>query len=231
MSTSPQAVKKIARRAWPLGVALAFLVLVALAWALASDWDRFGSLGDAVTSLGTAAPVLYVGLFAIGTVILAPSPVISIAAGVAFGWWGIPLALLGATLGAVASFLLSRYFLRETLDDWLSERATFRAAKTAVDEEGWKVLVLLRLSPAVPFGLLNYLAGLTKVPLTLYVLTTVIGITPGTVVDIHIGVIGAEAAGGAQIAYLVVGLVATAVVALAITWKARSYLREEGVKV
>jgi uncharacterized membrane protein YdjX (TVP38/TMEM64 family) len=230
MNTS-QVVKKVAKRVWPLGAALTVLIVVALAWALASGWGRLGSLGDAVASLGAAGPFLYVCLFVIGTVILAPSPLISIAAGVAFGWWGIPLALLGATLGAMSSFLLSRYFLRDTLDDWLSERATFRAAKTAVDEEGWKVLLLLRLSPAVPFGLLNYLLGLTRVPLKLYVLTTLIGITPGTVVDIYVGVIGAEAAHGAQITYLVLGLVATAAVAVAITWKARCYLREEGVKV
>jgi hypothetical protein len=146
---------------------------------------------------------------------------------------GIPLALLGATLGATGSFLLSRYFSRDTLGDWLSERATFRAAKTAVDEEGTKILALLRLSPAVPFGLLNYLLGLTKVPLTLYI--------------IHFDDADRHNAGddgrhlcrrdwrrgrpnGTQVTYLVVGLVATAVVVIAITWKASSYLHEEGIR-
>ena len=66
--------------------------------------------------------------------------------------------------------------------------------------------MLLRFSPAVPFGLLNYLLGLTKVPLTLYVLTTLIGTTPGPKVGIYVGIIGAEAAHGAQITYLVLGL-------------------------
>jgi uncharacterized membrane protein YdjX (TVP38/TMEM64 family) len=228
---TPKATKKLAKRFWPLGVALTFLVVVVLIWTVASGLGGLGSLGEAVASLGLAAPILYVFLFAAGTVILAPSPLISIAGGVAFGWWGIPLALLGATLGAACSFFLSRHFLRKTLDDWLTERATFRAAKTAVDEEGWKVLVLLRLSPAVPFGLLNYLLGLTRISLVSYLLTTLIGITPGTVVDIYVGLIGVEAAHGAQLTYLIAGLIATTLVAGAITLKARSYLREEGIKV
>ena len=94
----------------------------------------------------------------------------SIAAGVAFGWWGFPLAVVSATAGATVSFLVGRYFLNDDLEDWLTDRRLFRAAKTAIDEEGWRIQILLRLSPAVPFGLLNYMMGLTKTPLATYVL-------------------------------------------------------------
>ena len=231
MGISRKTTKKVARRYWPLGVSFAAVFVVGLLWAAAPVSDSFVALGDTVSSFGAIAPSAYVALFAVGTIILAPSPLLSIAAGVAFGWWGIPLALLGATSGATLSYLISRYFFRDLLNDWLTEHATFRAAKAAVDEEGWRVLVLLRLSPAVPFGILNYLLGVTKTSLPVYLVTTAVGITPGTVVDIYVGVVGAEAAHGTQLSYLIVGLAATMIIAAVITWKARSYLREEGVNV
>jgi uncharacterized membrane protein YdjX (TVP38/TMEM64 family) len=66
-------------------------------------------------------------------------------------------------------------------------------------DEGWRIQILLRLSPAVPFGLLNYMMGLTKTSLSTYVWSTVAGILPGSFVDIYIGVIGQNLAGGAHI--------------------------------
>src|SRR5205823_4375711 len=79
---------------------------------------------------GWAAPFAYIALYVIGTVVLAPSPLMSIAAGVAFGWWGVPLAVVAATAGATVSFLIGRYFLNDDLEDWLTERRIFRAANT-----------------------------------------------------------------------------------------------------
>src|SRR5665213_1330326 len=91
--------------------------------------------------------------------------------------------------------------------------------------------MLLRLSPVVPFGLLNYLLGLTNTSFVTYVTCTVIGILPGSIIDIYIGVIGKSAGNTAQFAYLLAGLIATAALVVLITVKARGYLREAGIKV
>ena len=226
-----QVAKQATKHPWALVAAVALLVAAVLAWMFVPAADWIDSLGKTVAGLGMAAPVIYVGLYILGTIVLAPSPLMSIAAGVAFGWWGLPLAVVAATAGATASFLLSRYFFNDTLDDWLTSRPAFNATRRAVDEESWRILLLLRLSPAVPFGMLNYLLGLTRTPLTTYVVTTALGILPGSFVDIYIGVIGKSAAGTAQLSMLVVGLIATVAVAAMITIKARGYLREAGVKV
>src|SRR4029079_16066018 len=93
---------------------------------------------------------------------------------------GLPLAVVAATAGATVSFLINRYFLEDDLKDWLTDRRIFKTAKQAVDEEGWRIQLLLRLSPAVPFGLLNYLMGLTKTPLAAYVWSGAGGILQGT---------------------------------------------------
>jgi len=207
------------------------LLVIAAGWMAAPASEWISSLSERVAGLGAAGPVIYVVLYILGTIILAPSPLMSIAAGVAFGWWGLPLAVAAATAGATCSFLLSRYFFGDTLEDWLTNRRLLEAAKNAVDEEGWKVLLPLRLSPVVPFGILNYLLGLTKTPLITYVIWTAIGILPGSVIDVYIGVIGANAGDTAQLAYLVVGFVATVAVGILITLKSRAYLQAEGVKV
>jgi uncharacterized membrane protein YdjX (TVP38/TMEM64 family) len=226
-----KAARKVVKHRWPLAAACVLLVAAVLAWMFVPAADWINSLGKTVASLGAAAPAIYLVLYTLGTVVLAPSPLMSIAAGVAFGWWGLPLAVIGATAGATASFLLSRYFFDGAIEDWLTDRPAFNAARRAVDEESWRILLLLRLSPAVPFGLLNYLLGLTRTPLRTYVVTTALGILPGSFVDIYIDVIGKEAGHTAQLSLLVVGLIATIAVAAMITIKARGYLREAGVKV
>jgi uncharacterized membrane protein YdjX (TVP38/TMEM64 family) len=222
--------KRAAKRYWPLGVAAVFTIALLVAWAVAPADGWIKTIAGRVTELGWAAPAAYVVLYIAGTIVLAPSPLMSIAAGVAFGWWGFPLAVIAATAGATASFVISRYFLDDELEDWVADRRIFKAAKRAVDEEGWKIQILLRLSPAVPFGLLNYLMGLTKTPLATYVWSTAIGILPGSFVDIYIGVIGQNLAGGTQIAYLAAGAAITIACAAVITLKARNCLREAGVE-
>jgi uncharacterized membrane protein YdjX (TVP38/TMEM64 family) len=230
MALTKRKAKRAAKRYWPLAAALFGIIIVAVVWAVAPVSDWIEALGHFVQELGTAGPVLYVVLYVIGTVVLAPSPLISIAAGAAFGWWGLPLAVLGATLGACASFLLARYCFDDTLDDWLADRPTFKAAKRAVDEEGWRIQILLRVSPVVPFGALNYLLGLTRTDFTTYVACTALGIFPGSVVDIYIGVLGANANNNVQLAYSIVGLIVTGLIVVLITFKAKAYLREAGVK-
>jgi uncharacterized membrane protein YdjX (TVP38/TMEM64 family) len=230
MARTTKKVKRATKRFWPLVLAAAIVLLLLAAWIIAPADEWIHAIGAKVAELGWLAPFVYIALYIVGTLILAPSPLMSIAAGVAFGWWGFPLAVASATAGATASFLIGRYLLNGDLEDFLTDRQVFKAAKHAIDEEGWRIQILLRLSPVVPFGLLNYLLGLTRAPFGTYVCSTAIGILPGSFVDVYIGVIGQGLAGGTEIAYLVAGAVVTVSCAILITWKARNYLREAGVK-
>jgi uncharacterized membrane protein YdjX (TVP38/TMEM64 family) len=222
--------KKAAKRYWPLGVAGVVLSGIAAAWAVAPTSEWVAVIGQRVEQLGWGAPLIYFLLYIVGTLILVPSPVMVIAGGVAFGWWGLPLALIGETAGCACSFLLSRYFFGNTLEDWLTGHPMFRAVKHAIEEEGWRTLLLLRLSPAVPPSLLNYLLGLTNIPFGTYLIWSTIGNVPSTVVDTYIGVLGANAHDSAQLGFLVVGLIATIALVVLITIKAKGYLRKAGVK-
>src|SRR5689334_23689696 len=108
MAITKKRAKRAAKRYWPLGVAGVILFCIALLWMAvpASEWIE--AIGSRVARLGPIAPIIYFVLFVLGTLVLAPSPLMTIAAGVAFGWWGLPLALISATAGATCSFLLDR---------------------------------------------------------------------------------------------------------------------------
>ncbi|HEX2727732.1 MAG TPA: hypothetical protein VHN20_18060, partial [Beijerinckiaceae bacterium] len=91
-------------------LALAAIVIVTIAaWSLLPIEDWINDFTRWIESLGAWAFVAFGLLYVVGTLLLAPGSVMSIAAGVAFGLWGVPLVLLFATTGAAAAFLIARY--------------------------------------------------------------------------------------------------------------------------
>ena len=164
---------------WKTGVvALALLgaMVAAHFLPLAAGFQRLDSW---LQGLGWAAPLLFVGLYAVGTVLFVPGSVMTIAAGVLFGLWGIPVVSAGSTLGAALAFLVSRYLARGKVERWVAANEKFRAIDKAVGEEGGRLIGLLRLSPVIPFNLSNYLYGLTNVGFWPYVLASWLGMLPG----------------------------------------------------
>jgi len=109
-----------------------------------------------------------------------------------------------------------------------------KAVDQAVTEDGWKVVMLLRLSPMVPFNLQNYFFGVTDIKFWHYVAATFVGIMPGTAIYVYLGAIGAVAGSGSQggalkWTFFGIGLIATVVVTVLITRKAKARLDALGV--
>jgi uncharacterized membrane protein YdjX (TVP38/TMEM64 family) len=212
------------------------LTTIWLAWQLLplSEWlHAFISWMD---SLGPWAVVIFGAAYVLGTVLLAPGSAMSIAAGLAFGGWAIPLVLVAATTGASLAFLIARHLARDTVARLIEERPKLKAVDNAVDEEGWKVVVLLRLSPMVPFNLQNYAFGLTRIRFWTYAAATFAGIIPGTVLYVYLGTIARAAASdgsGGPFRWLLfgAGLAATLAVAVLVARKAKEKLRATGVEV
>lgn len=171
-------------------------------------------------------------IFILATVVLAPDWPLSVLAGLVYGLWGIPVVIAAATIAASLAFLAARHLARERVRRLVVRRPAFAAVDRAVAEEGWKVVVLLRLSPLVPFNLQNYVFGVTGIPFAQYVPATLLGIAPATAVYVTLGMMGKAAAegggtGGAlEWVLLGVGLAASAAVALLIARKARAALAE-----
>jgi uncharacterized membrane protein YdjX (TVP38/TMEM64 family) len=169
---------------------------------------------SAIRTLGPWGPAAHVALFALGTVLFVPGALFGLAGGVLFGpVWGTLLNLASATLGATAAFLVARYLAA----DWVREKAGTRLGRliAGVEAEGWRFVALTRLVPLVPFNLLNYALGLTRIPVVSYTLTSLVCMAPGALAYTWLGYAGREGMAGndAAIRYGLMGLGLLAAVA------------------
>jgi uncharacterized membrane protein YdjX (TVP38/TMEM64 family) len=222
-------------RRWLLGFAAAALVGAAVAASFFFPFARFlHEFRHWLLAFGPAGAGFFALFFIAATVILAPDWPLSILAGLVYGLWGVPVVVVAATIAASLAFLASRYLARDRVRRLLEARPTLAAVDRAVAAEGWRVVLLLRLSPLVPFNLQNYVFGVTGIPFGHYVPATLIGIAPATAIYVYLGMLGKAATegGGAggflKWALLGVGLLATAAVALLIARKAKATLAETG---
>lgn len=135
-------------------------------------------LQEFLAAAGWAAPVLFVLFYVMGTVALVPGAPMTALAGALFGpLAGTALVVVGATAGATAAFALSRRLGRARVQRILGARLT--KADGWLAQRGFATMLGLRLTPLVPFSVLNYAAGLSRVPAKPYVWATALGIVPG----------------------------------------------------
>jgi len=175
-----------------------------------------------------------IATYAIAAFLLIPGSILTLTMGLAYGLWGFIIVVVGASIGAGMSFLASRYLLSDYIHNKFGDKPIFRALNEAIKEEGWKVVGLMRFSPAVPFSLQNWLFGVTKVGFVPYILSTFFGIMPGSLLYVWIGSIGGTAASGAdtsvaKYALLIVGIIATLLVTIIIGKKAKAKLQVHGL--
>ncbi len=214
-------------------------VVVAILVALVLGGRRLGTLvpefAQYIDGLGALGPLVFVAGYALATVAFIPGSLLTLAAGAMFGLTrGVMFVFVGATLGSTLAFLLSRYVARRAVERRLVGNARFAAVDRAIAAQGRRIVILLRLSPAFPFSLLNYALGLTRISLRDYVLASV-GMLPGTILYVYYGKLAGDVAalaGGAaprrDTAYymvLIVGLLATVIVTAVVTRTARAALR------
>ena len=157
----------------------------------------FTEFEGAVASLGALGPAVVVLVYILCTVLFIPGSAITIGAGTLFGLsTGFIVVVIGANLGALASFLLARSLLREKVTSWASANPKFRSLDQAIGKQGFKMVLLTRLSPVFPFVLLNYLLGLTAVRTPSYVLANLLGMLPATFLFVYIGAAARDALAG-----------------------------------
>ena len=170
----------------------------------------------------------------IAVVALVPASILTIAGGALFGVErGALYGLTGATLGSAAAFLLSRHVVRHAVVHRLRSRPRLTTIERAVSTQGLRVLLLLRLSPIVPFNVLNYALGLTTIRLRDFLLASA-GMIPGALMYAYCGKVGGLAlmlAGEAEVprnasyyAFVVAGLAATIGATAVVTRAARKAL-------
>jgi uncharacterized membrane protein YdjX (TVP38/TMEM64 family) len=168
--------------------------------------------------------VIYVICFIVGVLLMIPATIFVVASGFIFshvyGFGGgvavaIFISLLGTTCGSTLAFLLGRYLFKECLAPKLQNYRMLKVLDKAMDEHGFRVMVLLHLNPVTPFSILNYLAGSLSIKVRDYSFASV-GTTPGVILYCFLGASAqnisaledAEKDKTATISTIVVGLVA-----------------------
>ncbi|MEX2571607.1 MAG: TVP38/TMEM64 family protein [Gemmatimonadota bacterium] len=218
-----------------LGLGLVALVGVGVLGRMAGgELPRFAAW---VAGQGVWAPVLFIAGYALATVAFVPGSLLTLAAGAVFGIpRGVAFVFVGAVIGSSLAFLAARHGARPLVEGRITRDPRFHRIDRAVARNGRKIVFLLRLSPVLPYNLLNYALGLTSVRFRDYVIAAV-GMLPGTVLYVYSGRVAgdiAAVAGGAEIErgsgyyiILAVGLAATAAATLWVTRIARRAINEE----
>jgi uncharacterized membrane protein YdjX (TVP38/TMEM64 family)/rhodanese-related sulfurtransferase len=177
---------------------LAALLAAAIGWAIAHRQDfSVGAIEAGVGGLGAWAPLAFIIVFAVATVLFLPGSILALSGGALFGpLWGVLYNLLGATAGATLAFLVARYLA----SGWVTRKAGGRLQRVieGVEAEGWRFVAFVRLVPIFPFNLLNYALGLTRIRLFDYVLASLVCMAPGTVAYTYLEYAGRETVAGGE---------------------------------
>lgn len=129
--------------------------------------------------LQNCPPFLYIGFFAFASVLFVPALPLVFLGGVLYGQaWGFVFTMAGATLGAGISFLSARYIGSGLFPDLQAHVGWSGIGTAMVKRNGWKLVLLLRLIPLIPFSAVNYGFGFTTIRFTHYIIATIFGILP-----------------------------------------------------
>ena len=191
-----------------------------------------------IESSGWVGWIWFIVLYTLSCVLFLPGSVLSFGAGAVYGFWaGTLLVSLGSVAGALVNFVSTRYLLRGWMARKFSGSRKFQALDHAAAQDGWKLVMLTRLSPILPHSLVSCAFGLSRISFLRYMLASWIGFLPISAAYAYGGaVIGRAAKGGlhqgpwAWIAYTI-ELAITVLITIWITRIAHNALRNHAPEV
>ena len=166
--------------------------------------------------------------------------VLTLSAGALFGIVkGIIVTSIGSIIGATIAFLIGRYLVRGWISHSIEKNSNFIDIDNAVTKDGWKIVGLTRLSPVLPFVLLNYSFGITKVSLRDFFFASWLCMLPGITLFVYIGSLignlatieGKHNKSIEEWVFYIIGLIATLVVTIYITRISKKILDKKIKKV
>lgn len=176
---------------------------------------------DWAAGFGPAGAVVFVLGYAALTLTPVPKNLLTIAAGLVWGFWlALALVYVGALLGAAAAFVIGRMLGREAVERLTGARVARLDA--ALAHRGFLAVLGARLVPIIPFTLINYGSGLTAVRPRDYALGTAVGILPGSAAYVALGAFGLELGPPFWVAVAVLGVLILGGVVAATVLRRRS---------
>lgn len=176
---------------WWRPALLGAFVVAAAAVALTVGVPPVAELRAAVTGAGWAGPVLYAALYAGLSLTPVPATVLSVGAGVLFGWAvGVPVVMAGAFTGATIGFLLARHLGRAALDGVGGERLA--RLDSLLRHHGLVAVLVVRTVPVLPFAVVNMACGLSGLRTRDYLVGTAVGMLPAVTAFVGVGAYGTD---------------------------------------
>ena len=217
----------------------AVILIVAIGWLLpVRPWTL--ALADYVQGAGAKGVLLFIAAYVVATIALLPGSVLTLAAGFAYGpVGGLLVASPASVIAATIAFLLGRTTLRGWVQRQIAVAPRARALDRAVSKDSFRLILLLRLSPVIPFNVLNYALGISDARLGQYVGASFLGMLPGTWMYVYLGSLAVTAAGlgdtsragaSGRLSLTVLGLAATVAVVVLVTRSAKRALDDELAK-
>lgn len=153
------------------------------------DAQQLQRIVDGLQGAHLGSIIVFVMLFAVAVVLMLPGMLLSIGAGAAFGFYvGCVVAWLGTILGQVGAFMLGRYLLRDLVYSYMVRRVPgFATIDSNISSDGWKLVLLLRLSPVLPYNVMNYVLGVTAIRLLPYAVASGVAAAPYVALFAYLG--------------------------------------------
>jgi uncharacterized membrane protein YdjX (TVP38/TMEM64 family) len=221
------------REIWKPFLLLSFIVAMFILARVFDLGDQIGELRHWIQSKGILGIIVFILLYTAGAVAVFPGAALTLAGGAIFGsFQGVIVVSVASTLGAAVAFLVSRYFARETVVHWFSKNEKFRRLDFLIERHGAIIVAMTRLVSIVPYNVLNYAFGITRVPFGIYIFWTWLCMLPVTILL----VVGADAAiigiTGGKTPWVLIGVLTVVFLALIILiHMARRKLKEREEKV
>jgi uncharacterized membrane protein YdjX (TVP38/TMEM64 family) len=176
-----------------IGPRIAVLALIVLGAIFAISLVHRGTIDPAAIRnmvAGNAfAPLLFVALQILASLLFVPRTFLGIAAGLLFGFgWGSFWAMLGAEMGAAAGFALWRWMGKGQIDVEATPKLGPLILKA--EQGGWRSVAIVRLIPGIPHSVANTALALTKLGWVEYLAGSAVGMLPMTLVQVDIGATG-----------------------------------------
>lgn len=173
------------KKRW-LVVVIAALILLLLFVSRQLHLTDLESVKAFILSFGALAPLIYIIMFTLIPLTLFPDAVLAIASGTIFGvFWGTVYTMIGALCGASLSFFIARFLGRE----WVMKLVRHKAEwfDEGVEKQGFLIILIMRLVPLIPFDIISYGAGLSKIKYSDFMIGSMLGIIPGVVIYVNLG--------------------------------------------
>jgi uncharacterized membrane protein YdjX (TVP38/TMEM64 family) len=211
-------------RSIKIGVILLIVLGIFVAWRLGLfqyiSINQISELSEYIHSFGFFAPIIFITIYVIATVLFLPGLPLTLLAGIVFGpVYGSVWVSIASTIGATLAFAIGRYTGRDWVVKRFSKNDLFKRLDRGVREQGWKMVAITRLVPLFPYNAQNYVYGLTDVPIGIYVLVSWLCMLPATIAYVFLS--GAIIAGEGNVVKTIgyIGIAVALILVLSIIGK------------